>query len=800
MTSEQSGTPTSGATPPGLPTGSRGAEPTRSPRIPTDRPALVPFLPLVYVAWSDGVLSTHEMDRVRERLEGAEGLDPEDRRLLSAWLRPEEPPSPSALEALRERLRERAGELPPESRRSLVRMGVEMARRELASGDGPGAEIRDALEAIEDDLGVVGSEAVRSLLGAEAEPREEAAASAFEPEALSRYLDGATRDIRRRVLDVMAEDVFRMPDTLDDETYRARVLDATLRLADEGFGLLPFPERYGGSGDPARAIAVFETLAFGDLSVLVKFGVQFGLFGGSVHQLGTERHHERWLEAIGRLELPGCYAMTERGHGSDVRSLETTATYDPEAGEFVIHTPSESARKDWAGNAALHARMATVFAQLEVGGESHGVHAFLVPLRDENGSVLPGVEIEDCGHKEGLNGVDNGRIAFDEVRIPRENLLNRFADVTPEGAYTSPIPSQGKRFFTMLGTLVAGRISIAAASVSAAKTGLAIAVPYSDRRRQFGPAGDGDVPILDYLAQQRLLLPRLATTYGLHFAIRELVRDFADAEGEELREVEVRAAGLKAEASWHAVETLQACREACGGRGYLAANRFGRLKADVDVFTTFEGANVVLLQLVAKGLLSDFREEMGELRIWDILKYVADRAGTRLTELNPVVTRRTDEEHLLDPEFHRSAFRYREDRLLASVARRLKRLIDEGVDSFEAMNTCQDHLVTLARSHVERVVLDAFRAGVKRAPTPGLSEILDRLAALYAVSRLEAHRGWYLESGYFEAQKSKAVRALVNRLCGEIREQAVFLTDGFGIPPEILDAPAARDETLVSQG
>ena len=237
---------------------------------------------------------------------------------------------------------------------------------------------------------------------------------------------------------------------------------------------------------------------------------------------------------------------------------------------------------------------------------------------------------------------------------------------------------------------------------------------------------------------------------------------------------------------------MQACREACGGQGYLAANRLGRLRADTDVFTTFEGANAVLLQLVAKGLLSQYREEMGDLRLWGLVKHVADRAQTRLTEMNPLTVRRTEPEHLRDPDFHAAAFAYREERLLASAGRRLHSLIEEGTDSFEAMNHCQDHLLQLAEAHVERVVLGAFLDGVARAPSPAASERIAALASLWALSRLEADRGWFLESGYFEGPKARAVRTEVNALCREVAEHAAVLVDAFGIPDAVLGAPAGR--------
>jgi acyl-CoA oxidase len=514
--------------------------------------------------------------------------------------------------------------------------------------------------------------------------------------------------------------------------------------------------------------------------------------------------------------------MTERGHGSNVRDIETVARFEREHDSFVLDSPTDTATKDWIGNAALHGRIATVFAQLDVGGVGHGVHAFLVPIRDAGGRPMPGVAIEDCGPKEGLNGVDNGRIRFERVRIPRDALLDRFGQVDDSGEYISAIPSAGRRFLTMLGTLVGGRVSIAAASVSVAKTALTIAIRYSSRRRQFGPSEGEEVPLLEYLAHQRLLLPRLARTYALHFACRDLTRRYAevhgvgtpesplppesvgtaegenasarppgDAEATELarRELEVLAAAIKAEASRHALDTLQAAREACGGRGYHADNRFGRLKADADVFATFEGANAVLLQLAAKGLLSRYRTELGDLRFGGWVRLVAESAKTRVVELNPLIVRKTDEDHLLDPEFHADALRYRESRLLSSAARRLRALVGSGIDSFDAVNQVQDHLLELANAHADRVIAERFHGAVAEAGDGETGRTLGSLAALHALTVIEAARGWYLEAGYMEPAKTRAIRGLVNRLCGDIATIAPELVHAFAIPDEILRAP-----------
>ena len=247
---------------------------------------------------------------------------------------------------------------------------------------------------------------------------------------------------------------------------------------------------------------------------------------------------------------------------------------------------------------------------------------------------------------------------------------------------------------------------------------------YGARRRQFGPGGEAETVLLDYLTHQRRLLPRLATTYALNFALHHLAEQYAESTDDDRREVEAMAAGLKAYATWHATDTIQTCRETCGGQGYLAANRFAALKADSDVFTTFEGDNTVLMLLVAKGLLTGYRRQFGEMKLLGLVRFLAAQAATAVTELNPIVTRMTDEEHLRDREFQLGAMRWREEHLLGTLARRLKKRIDAGQDAFDALIEVQDHAVELARAHSERVVLERFAEVVDSTADPDLEAIL----------------------------------------------------------------------------
>jgi acyl-CoA oxidase len=632
--------------------------------------------------------------------------------------------------------------------------------------------------------------------------------------ALATLLDGEYADVRALVRDNLAEhrQILLDAEEMSTADFRDRVRDVVVEMAATGQTGMGFPTEFGGGGDIGASVAAFETLAFGDLSVLVKVGVQFGLFGGAILQLGTKRHHDAYLADLVTGKVMGCFAMTETGHGSNVQALGTTATYDAATREFVITTPDDTSRKDYIGNAAAHADLAVVFAQLEVGGEGRGVHAFVVPVRDD-GRVLPGVRIEDCGRKMGLNGVDNGRIWFEGVRVPRANLLNQFADVTEAGDYVSSIEDPNKRFFTMLGTLVQGRVCVGGAGINAAKVALTIATRYAARRRQFSATDpDEEQLILDYGMHQRRLFPLIARTYALHFAqeyVAGALHDvFSGVTGDEQsrRKLESRAAGTKALGTWHATRTIQECREACGGAGYLSQNRFAALKADTDVFTTFEGDNHVLLQLVAKGLLTDYSSEFEDLDQFGMVRFVAGLAVETVLEKTsahklfqlikdalPGGEQWDQEAGLLDPNYQRAMLRFREEHMLGGVARRLKRGIDDGMNAGEVFSRVQDHVIAAARAHVERIVLDSFLEKTRALPDGDQKVALNLLCDLHALCTIEADRAWFMEHGRLSGARSKSISREINDLCRRIRPLAVDLVDAFGVPEAML-----RSQDLLS--
>ena len=629
---------------------------------------------------------------------------------------------------------------------------------------------------------------------------------------LRNALDGRWRDVKNKMRAELSTEVFRPHYTPNTVIARTKVAEQLAIMAAHGAAEDGFKKEHGGNGDVGAAVTQIEMLAMSDLSLMVKAGVQWGLFGGAIENLGTERHHKAYVQRIIDLDLLGCFAMTETGHGSDVQSLETTATYDPATQEFVIHSPTPTSRKDYIGGAAETARVAAVFAQLITEGEGHGVHCLVVPIRDEDGGDLPGVTTSDCHYKGGLPGVDNGRIMFDQVRVPRENLLNKYGDVAPDGGYSSPIENPNRRFFTMLGTLIRGRVTVGGSAAAAARVALDIAVRYGLQRRQFSaPDDEGEVVIMDYLVHQRRLLPLVARSYALQFAQNELVARLHDLQStdspdaEEQRELESRAAGLKAANTWHASTAIQEAREACGGAGYLAENRLIALRADTDVFTTFEGDNHVLTQLVAKEMLTAYADDIRGMSPVEWVRFAANFAGDRVLKrtaaeaiMQTILDSRQDNEEegsLFNRGTQVTMFEDREQYLLSSVARRLQGKSKE-MSAFDAFNAVQDHVLHTAKAHVDRIVLEAFVAGIDACADEEARRVLGMVCDLYALSVIEDDKAWFIEHRFLSTERAKAVTRGINERCRSLRPYAEALVDGFGIPEPCRYAEMLHPEHL----
>ncbi|XP_069925645.1 peroxisomal acyl-coenzyme A oxidase 3 isoform X2 [Oryctolagus cuniculus] len=557
---------------------------------------------------------------------------------------------------------------------------------------------------------------------------------------------------------------------------------------------------------PLKVLALVHCLGMYDWSLAAKCLLHLLIFGSAVYNSGSERHF-RYLQQLFSMEIFGCFALTELSHGSNTKAIRTTAHYDPASQEFIIHSPDFEAAKFWVGNMGKTATHAVVFAQLHTpDGRCHGLHSFVVQIRDPKTLLpMPGVMVGDIGRKLGQNGLDNGFAMFHKVRIPREDLLNRTGDVTPEGAYVTPFKDARQRFGASLGGLSWGRISIMGMAVVNLKLAVSIALRFSATRRQFGPTEEEEVPVLEYQEQQWRLLPYLAAAYALdHFSkslFLDLVQlqqgllggDRSALQAELGREIHAVASGGKPLASWTAQRGIQECREACGGHGYLAVNRLGVLRDDNDPNCTYEGDNHVLLQQTSGFLLgllppaapggARFRSPLKTL---DFLEAYPGILSQRFTG---------SAADWLDSAAPLAAYKWLVCYLLRESRQKLLQERASGRGDFAARNNCQVyHCRSLALAFMELTVVQRFHAYTHDTgvPTP-LRAVLRRLSALYALWSLSQHTALLYRGGYFSGEQAgRSVEGAILDLCSQLKDDAVALVDVIAPPDFILDSPIGR--------
>ncbi|KAG8444082.1 hypothetical protein GDO86_009315 [Hymenochirus boettgeri] len=541
-----------------------------------------------------------------------------------------------------------------------------------------------------------------------------------------------------------------------------------------------------------KSMIIGEVLCTADMTAGVKCGVICWLFGGAVINLGSPDQILKWFLPLKTLSYTGMFAMTEQGHGSNVRGILTEAVFDPDSQEFIINTPCENAAKMYIGN-ATRGNFAAVFAQLIMYGKSQGPHCFIVPIRDENGIMYPGVEAIDMMHKEGLHGVDNGILTFNQVRIPRENLLDKFGSVSPDGKYNSPIESKNDRFNAMLAALTPTRLALTFQALGAMKLGLTIAIRYSHSRRQFGPKGKEEVKIIEHQTQHLRLMPHLATALAVIFTSRyaaEILDEdvYHNRDLVNNRPLQALVAGLKAYSTWENLSCLQDCRECTGGMGFMMENRIPGLKCDSDVFVTFEGDNVVMLQVVVRELLAQYSRQYEESPIFGLLRSWTNSVGDRLR--TSFLAFSNDKINSLS--FLLKAVNFRERVLQRGLAARLySKVMKQKEEFFSAWNSCLHHVVTLALAHIHRVTLEQFAIAVQSCPVPDDQCLLMEFCLLYGTKLVYQERAWYLEHKYLTPESSTKIRNQLLEICSSVKEEALMVVSAFNIPYSTIQAPIA---------
>ncbi|XP_041123123.1 peroxisomal acyl-coenzyme A oxidase 3-like isoform X1 [Polyodon spathula] len=559
--------------------------------------------------------------------------------------------------------------------------------------------------------------------------------------------------------------------------------------------------------NPFKTTVLNDCLGMYDWSLSSKYFLSTQMFGGTVGNSGSKRH-EQLVQDIIQMKTFGCFALTEISHGSNTRAMRTTAKYDPHTREFTINSPDFEAAKFWVGNLGKTATHAVVYAQLYTpDGLCHGLHSFVVQVRDPKTLLpMPGVMVGDMGKKLGQNGLDNGFAMFCNVRIPRENLLNKTGDVTPEGHYVTPFKDPNKRFGASLGALSGGRVSITRMGVINLKLAMTIAIRYSATRRQFGPKENEELPVLEYQMQQWRLIPYLAAVLALdhfsktlfmnfvEFQIGLMMKDKSERQSELGREIHAISCASKPLASWTAQRGIQECREACGGHGYLAMNRLGDIRNDNDPNCTYEGDNNVLLQQTSNYLLSWINAKhqdnvtvtspLGSVNFLEDFKRILGSTFTATTE-----------EECMDSSVPLAAFKWLVCFLLRESYQKLNQEKASGKPDFEARNNSQVYYCrSLAIAFIEHTVLQRFHDYTHSSDTPAsLQPVLKRLSGLYGLWTLSTHMDVLYQGGFLSGkQPAEMIKNAILRLCSQLKDDSVSLVDVIAPPDFILNSPIGK--------
>ncbi|WWD19387.1 hypothetical protein CI109_103847 [Kwoniella shandongensis] len=539
-----------------------------------------------------------------------------------------------------------------------------------------------------------------------------------------------------------------------------------------------------------------QLIGIADPSFWTRFGVAYGLFLGALRSGATPNQLSYWIDkgVLGLNGVIGCFAMTELAHGSNVAGLETTATFDRDSDTFVIHTPHLGATKWWIGGAASTATHAAVFAQMIVDGKKYGVKTFVTQLRDtKTFQLLPGVTIGDIGKKMGRDGIDNGYIQFTYVRVPRAHMLMKHTQVSRDGLVTEPPLAQ-----LTYGALLGGRTSMVADSSNSAKKALTVAVRYAAVRRQFSSGkNEIETQLLDYPIHQRRLMPLVAQAVAMGFTGLRLqvmyeqmtqaldtmepndpnLNDILD----KLKETHATSAGLKAFCTWACLDTIDKCRQSCGGHGYSAYSNFPLMYADFAVQCTWEGDNTILSLQAGRSLVGAWGGAIKGKKLAPGVAYLNDPA---------ILTAKSDSSLSLS-DIQR-AWQCVAANVIKKAAEEYVSHLKSGKSKDQAMEICSQSRFIAAKVHTVGYIFRLFREAVEEMDDNEETKLLKTVARLYGLWQIEEQQGYFLKYGYFTAQQIDKVQDYVDKLCAEVRGVAIPLIDSFALSDHIINSPLGK--------
>ncbi|VVC41968.1 Acyl-CoA oxidase/dehydrogenase, central domain,Acyl-CoA oxidase,Acyl-CoA oxidase, C-terminal,Acyl- [Cinara cedri] len=647
----------------------------------------------------------------------------------------------------------------------------------------------------------------------------------FESGPLDTYRKRSTIDWKKMKVFIETEEILRYKmkawkkfedDPLFQHSYETLPLDEQRRLAVLRMykivesNLFPFDEIIVRPRlSMSKIVALFQYCP----SVAIKVGLTFDMFSNVIFTMDNGRNSDLYQNAQDG-KVPGCFALTEVSHGTNTKAMRTTASYDNDLKQFILHTPDFEAAKCWVGSLGKTCTHAIIWAKVIMNnGDDHGLHAFVVNIRDPKTMLpIPGVTVGDLGEKASLNGVDNGFIMFNKFATPKESLLSKTGDINDNGQYISPFKEKSKRLGASLGSLSAGRLSIVNICAAYITKAVPIAIRYTAVRKQFGPPNCEELPVLEYQLVQCRLITNLAAAYAIKMYGDYLARVYESflfemmtnngSEKNRLLGIEIHAVSscTKPIASWTTRDAIQECREACGGHGYLKAAGLSELRNANDANCTYEGDNNVLIQQTSNWLLN----------IWsNLLNGNTNCCDTTMCTIEFL----KDAESILNEQFklpkpyenftHKdllSCFQWLICYLLRQTYTQLQLLKHQKKDEFTAKNDSQMFFARdLSIVFAEYLILKNFIETLSSPDLDGPHQlVLHKLASLYGLWLIEKHLSIIYEGGYVNGPlASVMVKKSIINLCLSLKDEAVTLSDALAPPDFILNSVIASSNGKV---
>ncbi|CAL4062320.1 unnamed protein product, partial [Meganyctiphanes norvegica] len=476
-----------------------------------------------------------------------------------------------------------------------------------------------------------------------------------------------------------------------------------------------------------------------------------------------------------------CYPITEMGHGTFLRGLETTATYDPTSEEFVLHSPTITATKWWPGGLGKTVNYAIVMAQLYTKGKCHGPHPFIVQLRaEETHQSMPGVTLGEIGPRLGMNTNDNGFLRLDHVRIPRTQMLMKHSQVLEDGTYVKPANEK-----LAYGTMVFVRVAICFDAARQLMRACTIATRYAAVRHQSEIIpGEPEPQIIDYQTQQYKLLPHIASVFAIQFSANVLFSNYNNMEQyiqegnlELLPALHALSCGMKAMSSMDGTRGVDIMRLGCGGHGYLSSSNLPRIYGTQAAAQTYEGENTVMWLQVARYLIKSYREA---------------RKGRKLHHSVAYLTAQPASTHARNDVSNQAlvnAYKTSVSSMIADTEARLQQFCDMGEQFEHAWNKCSVLLTQCAEAHTRYFVCEEFVKSINNySGSDGVRTVLGKLCRLYLLYQITNNQGQFVRCGALSDTQLTILEEEMGDLLETLRKDAVNLVDSFDVHDKILDS------------